>query len=100
MGPLKAATVALALCLAQTGARACDSYADEASLASVLARAVAEARAHGALEAQAGRRLLPAEAATASEPAGTPAATSGAGELGLHQRGTAAPAPPSASSSL
>jgi hypothetical protein len=91
MGPLKAATVALALCLAQTEARACDSYADEASLASVLARAVAEARANGGLEAQAGAR----------EPAGRPAAASGAdaGERGLDQRATAAPAPPSAPAS-
>jgi hypothetical protein len=99
MGPLKAVTVALALCLAQTEVRACDSYADEASLAAVLARAVAEARANGSLEAQAGHRLLPAEAAPAWD---TPAAASGAGagELGFDQRGTAAPAPPWASFSL
>jgi hypothetical protein len=102
MGTLKAVTVALALCLARTEARACDSYADEASLASVLARAVAEARANGSLEAQAGHRLLPAEAAPAWEPAGTPTAASeaGAGELGFDQRGTAAPAPPSAPASF
>jgi len=42
MGPLKAASLALAVCLVQGvqgEARACDSYADEASLACVLARA-------------------------------------------------------------
>jgi len=32
-----------------TAAQACDSYADDMALASVLARAVAEARAQGAL---------------------------------------------------
>jgi len=97
MGPLKAASLALAVCLVQGvqgEARACDSYADEASLASVLARAVAEARTNGDLWAQAGDRL-PADAtpegphfvrgAAAPSPAG-------AGELGLDQRRPAAPA--------
>jgi hypothetical protein len=97
MGSLKAAIIALALCLAQTEARACDSYADEASLASVLARAVAEAQANGGLEAQASHRLLPAEAAPAREP--TAASGAGAGELGLDQGGTAVPAAPSAPAS-
>jgi hypothetical protein len=94
MGPLKAATIALAVGLVQGEVRACDSYADEASLAAVLARAVAEARANGGLEAQASQRLLPAE------PERQPAATSaaGGGELGVDQRRTAAPPAPASSS--
>jgi len=54
MRPLKPATFLIMLCLAGAEAGACDhSYADEASLASVLARAVAEARAKASLEAPA-----------------------------------------------
>jgi hypothetical protein len=97
MGPLKAASLALAVCLVQGvqgEARACDSYADEASLASVLARAVAEAQANGGLWAQASDRL-PADATPESPhlvrgvAAPSPA---GAGELGLDQPRPAAPA--------
>src|SRR5262245_52864563 len=50
--PLERIAAATLLLLALAGggtARACDSYADDMALASVLARAVAEARAQGAL---------------------------------------------------
>jgi len=95
MGPLHAAAIfALVMGLAPTGARACDSYADEASLAAVLARAVAEARANGGLEAQAGHTLPPAEVGPQRLRQPAPAITSpaGAGELS-----TGAPQPASSS---
>jgi hypothetical protein len=50
--PLERIAAAALLLLAFAGAgtaRACDSYADDMALAAVLARAVAEARAQGAL---------------------------------------------------
>ena len=50
--PLERIAAAALLLLALAGggtARACDSYADDMTLAAVLARAVAEARAQGAL---------------------------------------------------
>jgi len=92
MRPLQAAAiVVLAVGLAQTGARACDSYADEASLASVLARAVAEARANGGLEAQASHRLPPAEVGPERLPQPAPATPSPAG-TGAVITGTRQPA--------
>src|SRR5262245_65190589 len=94
MGPLKAASLALAVCLVQGvqgEAPACDSYADEASLASVLARAVAEARANGGLEAQASPHLPPAEVGPERAPQPAPATTSPAG-AGAVITGTRQPA--------
>jgi hypothetical protein len=50
MRPRNLAAALLVIGLSSTAAAACDSYDDDMSLASVLARAVAEARANGTLQ--------------------------------------------------
>jgi hypothetical protein len=62
MRPPKLAAAALLLALSPSVGSACDSYDDDMSLASLLAKAVSEARANG---------TLPAAGALAS-PAGAP----------------------------
>jgi hypothetical protein len=53
MRPPKLAAAALLLALSPSVGSACDSYDDDMSLASVLARAVSEARANGTVPAAA-----------------------------------------------
>ena len=76
MCPLKSAVAALLVLLSAAQARACDSYADDMSLASVLAGAVSAARADGSLQAQDVRADAPAPSApaeaVADPPHGTP----------------------------
>jgi hypothetical protein len=50
MRPRKLAAAALMIALSASVGWACDSYDDDMSLASVLARAVSEARANGTLQ--------------------------------------------------
>ncbi|HEU0158699.1 MAG TPA: hypothetical protein VFR00_05285 [Hyphomicrobiaceae bacterium] len=66
-----AAALGLLLTLATT-AQACDSYADDMALASVLARAVAEARAQGALPRLATATPEPAVPAPGEPASGSP----------------------------
>ena len=66
------AAALLVIALSATAAAACDSYDDDMSLASVLARAVAEARANGTLQ-PAGTLMIEAvapEQAAAGDSAG------------------------------
>jgi hypothetical protein len=76
MCPLRSAVAALLVLLSAAQARACDSYADDMSLASVLAGAVSAARADGSLQAQDVRADAPAPSApaeaVAEAPQGTP----------------------------
>ena len=75
MCPLKSAVAALLVLLSAAQARACDSYADDMSLASVLAGAVSAARADGSLQAQDLRADAPAPSAPAEAAAEAPQAT-------------------------
>jgi hypothetical protein len=76
MSPLKCAVATLMVLLCAAQAEACDSYADDMSLASVLASAVSAARADGSLDAQDARANGPAPSAPAEAvveaPRGTP----------------------------
>ena len=73
---LRSAVAALLVLFSAAQARACDSYADDMSLASVLAGAVSAARANGSLQAQDVRADAPAPntppEAVAEAPQGTP----------------------------
>ena len=71
MCPLKSAVAALLVLLSAAQARACDSYADDMSLASVLAGAVSAARADGSLQAQDVRADAPAPSAPAEAVCGS-----------------------------
>jgi len=76
MRPRKLAAAALLIVLASASGWACDSYDDDMSLASVLTRAVAEARANGTL--QAAEAKAPASQSANPEQPAPPAAEAGA----------------------
>jgi len=71
MRPRQLAAAALLMLLTSAPGRACDSYDDDMSLASVLAQAVAQARADGTLQLP----LLANEAGAPEQP--LPAALGG-----------------------
>jgi hypothetical protein len=75
MCPLRSAAAALLVLFSAAQARACDSYADDMSLASVLAGAVSAARANGSLQAQEVRADASAPNAPAEAVAEAPPAT-------------------------
>ncbi len=79
MRPPKLAAAALLLALSPSVGSACDSYEDDMSLASVLAQAVREARAHGTLPAA---EALASRAGGPEQPAPPPAIEGSVGAAG------------------